>query len=164
MTRAQLAQAEIDLARSAANLARDEAQFRVGGIPRARVDDAARPRRRRRLRVAQLRSELAVAQLPSRTDQIQAQAAQVAAARAALEQASWKLDQKSVLATKAGRVFDTLYREGEWVAAGRPVVRLLPPANVKVRFFVPERSWAALRSGALLRSSATAAVRKSPQR
>ena len=40
--------------------------------------------------------------------------------------------------TRAGRVFDTLYREGEWVAAGSPVVRMLPPQNVKVRFFVPE--------------------------
>jgi HlyD family secretion protein len=35
-------------------------------------------------------------------------------------------------------VADTLYREGEWVPAGSPVVRMLPPANVKVRFFVPE--------------------------
>jgi HlyD family secretion protein len=35
-------------------------------------------------------------------------------------------------------VFDTLFREGEWVAAGSPVVRLLPPANVKIRFFVPQ--------------------------
>ena len=61
----------------------------------------------------------------------------MAAARAALEQATWKLDQKRCRATRAGRVFDTLYREGEWVAAGSPVVRLLPPQNVKVRFFVP---------------------------
>ena len=35
-------------------------------------------------------------------------------------------------------MFDTLYRHGEWVAAGSPVVRMLPPQNVKVRFFVPE--------------------------
>ena len=27
---------------------------------------------------------------------------------------------------------------GEWVAAGSPVVRMLPPENIKVRFFVPE--------------------------
>ena len=39
---------------------------------------------------------------------------------------------------QAGLVFDTLYRPGEWVAAGRPVVVLLPPANIKVRAFVPE--------------------------
>ena len=30
------------------------------------------------------------------------------------------------------------YRPGELVPAGRPVVSLLPPGNIKVRFFVPE--------------------------
>jgi HlyD family secretion protein len=138
VTRAQLAQAEVDAQRTSTNLVRDEAQHRIGGIPRAQLDDARSSHAAAQARVAQLRSELAVSRLPSRTDQIQAQAAQVAAARAALEQATWKLDQKSVLATKAGRVFDTLYREGEWVAAGSPVVRMLPPQNVKIRFFVPQ--------------------------
>ncbi len=35
-------------------------------------------------------------------------------------------------------VVDTLYRQGEWVSPGSPVVKLLDPALVKVRFFVPE--------------------------
>jgi HlyD family secretion protein len=138
VTRAQLAQAEAEEKRGATQLARDEAQFAVGGIARAQLDDARAANAVNVARVAQLRSELAVARLPSRSDQINAQAAQVAAARAALAQATWRLDQKSVLATRGGRVFDTIYREGEWVAAGSPVVRLLPPQNVKVRFFVPE--------------------------
>jgi HlyD family secretion protein len=38
----------------------------------------------------------------------------------------------------AGLVYDTLFRQGEWVAAGKPVVALLPPQNIKVRAFVPE--------------------------
>ena len=138
VTRAQLAQAEVELSRAATNLSRDEAQLKIGGIARAQLDDSRSAHAAAQARVAQLRSELTVAQLPSRSEQIQAQAAQVAAARAALEQATWKLDQKSVRATKAGRVYDTLYREGEWVAAGSPVVRMLPPSNVKVRFFVPQ--------------------------
>jgi HlyD family secretion protein len=138
VTRAQLAQAEVDLKRAATNLARDEAQFRIGGIARAQLDDARSANEAAQARVAQLRSEVKVTQLPSRSEQIQAQVAQVAAARAALEQAKWKLDQKSVRATKAGRIYDTLYREGEWIAAGSPVVRMLPPSNVKVRFFVPQ--------------------------
>ena len=138
VTRAQLAQAEVDAQRAATQVARDEAQFRVGGIARAQLDDSRSALAGAQARVAQLRSELTVTQLPSRSQQIEAQAAQVAAARAALDQATWKLDQKSVLATKAGLVYDTLYREGEWVAAGSPVIRMLPPANVKVRFFVPQ--------------------------
>ncbi|MDD3371092.1 MAG: efflux RND transporter periplasmic adaptor subunit [Alphaproteobacteria bacterium] len=38
----------------------------------------------------------------------------------------------------AGRVEDTYFLVGEYVAAGAPVVSLLPPGNVKVRFFVPQ--------------------------
>ena len=33
---------------------------------------------------------------------------------------------------------DTFFVMGEWVAAGRPVVSILPPGNVKARFYVPE--------------------------
>ncbi|MFO1397487.1 MAG: HlyD family efflux transporter periplasmic adaptor subunit [Burkholderiales bacterium] len=138
VTRAQLAQARVDEQRAATTLARDEAQFRVGGIARAQLDDTRSAHAAAQARVTQLASELAVAQLPSRGEQIKAQAAQVEAARAALAQAAWKLDQKSVRSLQAGRVYDTLYREGEWVTAGGPVVRLLAPGNVKVRFFVPE--------------------------
>ena len=138
VTRAQLAQSQIEEQRSATQLARDEAQFAAGGISRNALDDARAAHAVNAARVLQLRSELTVAQLGSRGEQINAQSAQVAAARAALAQASWRLAQKSVPATRAGRVTDTLFREGEWVPAGSPVVRMLPPQNVKVRFFVPE--------------------------
>jgi HlyD family secretion protein len=58
--------------------------------------------------------------------------------RQRLTQAKWSLDQKRQSAPQAGFVYDTLYRQGEWVAAGKPVVVLLPPQNIKVRTFVPE--------------------------
>lgn len=147
VTRAQLAQAEAEERRSATQLARDEAQFNAGGIARAQVDDVRALHAVNVARVAQLRSELEVARLPSRSEQINAQSAQVAAARAALAQAAWRFDQKSILATQSGRVFDTLYREGEWVTAGSPVVRMLPPQNVKVRFFVPQAIVGTLATG-----------------
>jgi HlyD family secretion protein len=138
VTRAQLQQALVDDKKLATQLARDEAQFAVGGIARQQLDDSRAAREAAAARVRQLQSELTVAVLPSRGDQIKAQLAQVAAAQAVVDQARWKLDQKTVVATHAGRVFDTPYRLGEWVAAGNPVVRMLPPQYVKVRFFVPE--------------------------
>ena len=52
----------------------------------------------------------------------------------------WRLGQKNIVSPRQGLVFDTLYREGEWVAAGNPVVQLLPPENMEIRFFVPETS------------------------
>src|SRR5436853_5763785 len=55
-----------------------------------------------------------------------------------LTQTDWSFLQKRRSAPQAGLVYDTLYRQGEWVAAGKPVVVLLPPQNIKVRAFVPE--------------------------
>jgi HlyD family secretion protein len=76
--------------------------------------------------------------LGSRSDQVAGAEANVSALDAALARAEWDLSQKRQTAPVAGSVFDTLYREGEWVAAGRPVVALLPPQHVKVRTFVPQ--------------------------
>ncbi|MCA9688743.1 MAG: HlyD family secretion protein [Myxococcales bacterium] len=72
------------------------------------------------------------------------------AAEAALAQANWQLARKTVAATLAGRVTDTLFREGEWVPAGGPVVRMLPPGNIKLRFFVPEAVVGSLKVGRAL--------------
>ena len=79
-------------------------------------------------RVRELEGQLDVTRLPAREDLIRAQSAQVAATRAAQSQAAWRLEQKQPAASQTALVSDTLYRQGEWVAAGSPVVRLLPPA------------------------------------
>ncbi|HEV3409112.1 MAG TPA: HlyD family efflux transporter periplasmic adaptor subunit, partial [Chthoniobacterales bacterium] len=42
---------------------------------------------------------------------------------------------------------------GEWVPAGRPIVALLPPENIKVRAFVPETRIGTLRVGGEARVS-----------
>jgi HlyD family secretion protein len=102
------------------------------------VDRARSVRDQDGQRVAQLEADLVTARLGSRTNQIAAAAANVKSMQAHLGRTEWDLSQKSQNAPQAGLVFDTLYREGEWVAAGRPVVALLPPQNVKVRVFVPE--------------------------
>ncbi|MNQ66952.1 putative efflux pump membrane fusion protein [compost metagenome] len=95
----------------------------------------------------ELKAQLEVTRLPGREEQRRAQAAQVEAARAALAQAEWTLAQKRLAAPAAGQVFDTMYRVGEWVPAGSPVVSLLPPGNIKVRFFVPETVVGSLKVG-----------------
>ena len=55
-----------------------------------------------------------------------------------MKQLVWQLQEKNVAAPSGGVVQDTLYRVGEFIPAGRPVVSLLPPENIKVRFFVPQ--------------------------
>jgi HlyD family secretion protein len=100
-----------------------------------------------RQRLAQIEADLRTARLGSRADQIIAAESNVRALEAALTRAEWDLSQKRQAAPQDSLVFDTLYREGEWVPAGRPVVVLLPPGNVKVRAFVPETQIGAVRPG-----------------
>jgi HlyD family secretion protein len=64
-----------------------------------------------------------------------------------LAQAKWNLEQMKQFAPQVGLVYDTLYRQGEWVAAGKPIVSLLPPANIKVRAFVPETRVGSIQPG-----------------
>jgi len=144
---AQLAQAVAAEQQAAQQLKRDEAQFEIGGIARAQLDDSRANHAIKSARVRELSGQLDVSRLPARDEQIRAQDAQVAAARAVLTQANWRLEQKRVAATQGGLVVETLYREGEWVNAGSPVVRMLPPTHIKVRFFVPQAVAGALKPG-----------------
>jgi HlyD family secretion protein len=59
-------------------------------------------------------------------------------AEAKLNSAETKLARRRAASPAAGTVQQVYFRQGEIVSAGRPVVALLPPENIKVRFFVPE--------------------------
>jgi HlyD family secretion protein len=111
------------------------------------LDRARAARDQDKNRVAQLEADLQTARLGARSDQISAAEANVQALTAALARTEWDLSRKQQKATVAGLVFDTLYQKGEWVPAGRPVVSLLPPGNMKVRAFVPEPRIGKLRLG-----------------
>jgi HlyD family secretion protein len=145
--RAQLAQAEAAARFSRIQLQRAEELVAQNFLPRDRVDEARATHDRDVQRVAELKAQLATALLGARPDEIKAAEHNVEAAKAALAQAEWKLDQKSVKAAVAGLVQDTYFVHGEWVNANQPVVSLLPPQNIKARFFVPERELGAIRLG-----------------
>jgi HlyD family secretion protein len=136
--RAQIAQARADAKKNALQRTRDEAQLAIGGIAQVQLEQSRDAATATANKVRELTSQLAVAELPGRGEQLRAQTAEVEASSAALDQANWRLAQKTVVATRAGLVIDTLYRVGEWVPSGSPVIQMLPPGNVKVRFFVPE--------------------------
>ncbi|MEI8394225.1 MAG: HlyD family efflux transporter periplasmic adaptor subunit [Rhodospirillaceae bacterium] len=108
----------------------------------ARADlDAAR---------AQVRSsaaEITVARLPARPEEVKAAESAVAVARAATDHAAWRLARRSVAAPVSARVEDVLHWPGEQVAAASPVVALLPPDTIKVRFYAPEHMIGRLHPG-----------------
>jgi HlyD family secretion protein len=49
-----------------------------------------------------------------------------------------RLSRRRMASPVAGIVQQVYYRPGETVQPGKPLVSLLPPGNIKVRFFVPE--------------------------
>jgi HlyD family secretion protein len=117
---AMLAEATKNLSRAQASLALSEAAFT------------------RRVQLRKDQGVISAEELDQAQAQRDADQAQVEAQTAALDKAQWSFDQKQQFAPTNAQVHDTLYRVGEWVVAGNPVVELLPPANLKVRFFVPQ--------------------------
>jgi len=136
--KAQLEQAQAALELSENEFLRQTALFKMKVNTAQDVERVRSLRDQSQQRVIQLTADLETAQLGARSDQIDAAEANVRMMEAALARADWDLSQTQQNAPQAGVVFDTLYRQGEWVAAGRPVVAVLPPANIKVRAFVPE--------------------------
>ena len=155
----EIAQAEANLAdataardKISADLQRTEKLLKSGNASEQLADQ-----RRADLRSAEAKMqafEAALTQMRNplgREPEIKAQQAAVAAARAAVAMAQWRLDQRHVAAPAAGIVTDVLARPGETVPAGVPVVSLLPPENVFVRFFVPEQMLAKVHYGEQVR-------------
>ena len=150
---AQRTQASAALLQSESEYERQQ-KLRVSGVSSVQQLEAARSQRDRdQGHLNELDAQLNVARLPGRDAQLGAAQAAVTAEKAALVQAEWRLTQKTGVAPTAGIVADTLYRLGETVGAGLPVVKLLPPENLKIRFFVSEDMVARLSVGENLRVS-----------
>lgn len=149
-------EARLAQARSAAELSQRELDrlnplFRAGAIAAGELDRGRLSHERNLQVVEELTAQLATARLGGRTDLVAAAQAEAAAAAAARDRAQWAVSEKTQSARRAALVFDTLYQEGEFVPAGVPVVSLLPPENLRVRFFVPEPDLATLRPGTAVR-------------
>ena len=148
---AQISQARAQARLNAAELAREEQLVKQGFVSAARSDSLRSAQAQSSARLDELAAQLRVAQLPARVDERATAAADTDAARQSLRQSAWREAQKSRTAPAAGLVTDTFFRVGEAVQAGQPVLALLPPGNVKARFFVPESAVGHLQLGAAVR-------------
>ena len=145
---AQLRDAEAARSLSASQLERDKDLYGQNFISRAALDEGITRLRRDEARVEQVKAEIELAKASvGRSGEVAAAKAEVEAARAVLEQADWQLSQKTVPAPVSGLVQDTFYVLGEWVPGGKPVVSILPPANIKLRFYIPETLVGTIRIG-----------------
>jgi len=143
---AQEAAAARDL--STRQLRQQERLFRDGFIAQAKLDEARAIYDRDVAKLAESEAQIRSANLAlGRDKEIVAARAEVEAARSVLAQSDWRLAQRALAAPAAALVQDHFFAEGEWVPAGSPVLSLLPPGNVKLRFFVPETVVGALKTG-----------------
>lgn len=68
-------------------------------------------------------------------------------AEARLNSTKTRLERRRVNSPATGTIQEVYFREGEQVPSGRPIVSLLPPGNVRVRFFVPQAMLPTVRIG-----------------
>ena len=145
---AQADNARAALKLSTLQLEQQQRLARAGFVSDTALAAARSARDRDAAQLANAEAQLATARLSlGRAPELAAGRSDADAAQAALDQATTRLVQKAPLAPAAGLVQDTYFRVGEWVPPATPVVSLLPPGNVKLRFFVPETALATVRVG-----------------
>jgi HlyD family secretion protein len=74
-------------------------------------------------------------------------------AQARLNSAQTRLARRRIMSPASGTVQQIYFRPGEMAPAGRPVVSILPPGNIKVRFYVPEAELPRVKLGDTVRVS-----------
>lgn len=145
--RAQLAQAQAQAALARSAWARENELVGRGFVSAAQLDSATATLQQAEARVAELASNLRVALLPAREDERSAARAQTDSAREVVRQSEWRVGQKQQVAPADAEVSEVFFRQGEYVAAGQPVLALLPAGAVKARFYVPEDQRASVALG-----------------
>jgi HlyD family secretion protein len=132
---ANIAQAEAELAQEQANLEYTGKELtRQAGLARA---NAGTPSTYDQALSSHQQSQAHIEQLQGQIRQMQA----------SLNDASYQLTQRNVVSLTSGRVQDILFRTGEYAPAMTPIVSILPPENVFVRFFVPEKDFSKIHLG-----------------
>ncbi|WP_319381522.1 HlyD family efflux transporter periplasmic adaptor subunit [Thiomicrorhabdus sp.] len=129
--RAQLKLAAMEKQRWGALVSKGTAATNLGDQAQERWEVA-------KAQVRLIESNIAVAKLAAREEVQKASKAAFEQAESERVQAQWQLDQRSVYSRLAGRVEQRFHYPGEFVAAGTPILALLPSDSLKVKFFIGE--------------------------
>ncbi len=148
---ARLAQARATRDLADLDFVRREQLQRQEALSTAELDQARSRRDADHALVAALEAELETARLGARDDEVRAAEQDVIGAEAIVRRTRWSVEQKTQTASIDAQVHDTLFEPGEFVPLGMPVVSLLPPGNVEVRFYVPQAELPRATPGASIR-------------
>ncbi|QIG80484.1 HlyD family secretion protein [Stakelama tenebrarum] len=153
VSRAQQEAARAEVERTQREYERIATLAEKGFATRSQLDAAKAARDSARATLRQAQASEASGELAGRQDQIEAARAQVQQAEAAIAAQRRRGDEIAPAAPVAAQVQQTYFNPGEWVPANTPVVRLLPPDKVRIRFFVPESVVSTLQEGQAVRVS-----------
>ncbi|MGO8740319.1 HlyD family secretion protein [Rhodoblastus sp.] len=136
-------QAGVEAANAALVLSQTEYDRQVYLLPRGAATVAARDQAkfaldRDKANLAQAQRQVEAGLIPSRSHEIAAADAAITQAQAELDQIEVRIARQTVHAPANGIIQDVYFWPGEIVAAGQPILALLPPENRKIRFYVPE--------------------------
>lgn len=141
------ASAQADATRFQSEYERQQELVAIGATPRREVETAQAALESAVARRAQADAQRAQA-VGVRTQAL----ARIEEAEASLAAVEFNLSERSVTARVGGTVQDIYFRTGEY-ATSAPVLSVLPPANIFIRFFVPETEVATLNLGDAVRIS-----------
>lgn len=158
----QKAQAKVTLSNAQREFDRVKALVSAHAVSQADYDAKRYALELALARTAELDAQIETAKLPAREDELEAARHALEAARLAVQQADKRLKDNCPVTSMSGKVEDIYYRPGEFVPAGRPVVCLLPPENVKARFFVPVAKLPLLSLGKTIWVSCSGTAEKLP--
>ncbi len=147
VSRAQQQAARAELERTQREYERIATLAEKGFATRSQLDAAKAARDSAQASLRQAQASEASGELAGRQDQIEAARAQVQQAEAAIAAQRRTGEEIAPTAPVAALVQQTYFNAGEWVPANTPVVRLLPPGRIKIRFFVPESVVSTLHEG-----------------
>ncbi|SLN30613.1 putative efflux pump membrane fusion protein [Roseovarius litorisediminis] len=144
---ASLASAKAQMAEAERVMYRQSELLSRGISAQAQFDEASTAMKLARAKVVELEADLAVARLPARPDKIKSAEASVAQAQAALDQAKWRLEHRTLSIGSPGIVSDIIRNAGEVAGPQAPVLSVLPDGAIKLRLYVPEPSLAQVSVG-----------------
>ena len=150
MIAAGLASAKAQVIENERVKARQGKLFLKGVATKANFDEVSTKLELSIAKVVELEAGLAAAKLPARPDEIKAANASVARARAVIDNAKWRLSQRTLSYSAPATVFDIIRNPGEVAGPQAPVLSILPDGAVKLRLYVPESALSGLSMGATL--------------
>ena len=139
--------ARAQVAEAARGLVRVSDLFGRGIATQAQLDEASTASEVAEAALGQAEANLAVAGLAARPEAIKAAEGQTGQAEAALDTARWRLTQRVIAAPSPGRVSDVIRNPGDIAGPSAPVVSMLPDGAVKLKVYLPEPAFHAVKVG-----------------